>query len=65
MKCGNPKIKNKDKYFTLIEESFMETFIPYDQISHAHHTLTDMQMEEEPSKGDFHKFKSSFELKGA
>ena len=63
MKCGNPLVKDKDHTFEKIEEDFIEKFIPTNHASKAHHSLTNMHMEGEPYKGDFHKFKSEFELK--
>ena len=65
MKCASPNVCDKDQTFTKIEADFIEKFIPLDQASKAWHTLAHMTMEEEPFKGDFHKFKSKFKLKAA
>lgn len=65
MKCVDPNIEDKDCTFAIIEQGFIEKFIPTNRTSCACHTLADMQMKGEPFKSDFHKFKSVFELKVA
>ena len=65
MKCTNKTIKDKDQTFAKIEANFIGKFIPSDQASKAWHTIIHMQMEDEAFKGDFHKFKSEFELEAA
>ena len=65
MKCASSDIKDEDWTFLKIEADFIEKFIPSDCTSKARHSLAHMQMEGEPFHGDFHKFKSEFELKAA
>ena len=65
MKCANKNVKDKDWTFAKIEADFIAKFIPSDCVSKAQHTLAHMWMEEEPFNGDFHKFKSKFELEAA
>ena len=64
MRCANETIKDKDQTFTKIKADFIEKF-PFDQAFKAWHTLVHMWMEDEPFKGDFHKFKSEFEFEVA
>ena len=56
-------LPHKDQTFNKIEANFIEKSIPSNHTSKAHHALAHMTMEGEPFKGDFHKFKSKFELK--
>ena len=65
MKCASPNIKDEDWTFLKIETDFIEKFIPTDHASKARYSLAHMQMEGEPFHGDFHKFKSEFELEAA
>ena len=65
MKCTDSNVKDKDQTFLKIKADFIEKFIPSDRASKAQHSLAHMQMEGEPFHGDFHKFKSEFELKAA
>ena len=65
MKCTDSNVKDKDQTFLKIKADFIEKFIPSDRASKAQHSLAHMQMEGEPFHGDFHKFKSEFELKVA
>ena len=65
MKCVNENIKDEDWTFAKIKATFIKTFISTDHASKAWHSLAHMQMEVDPVNGDFHKFKSEFELEAA
>ena len=65
MTCANPNVKPEDWTFKKIEADFMEKFISTDRASHSRHALSQMRMEDPPFNGDFHKFKSEFEIEVA
>ena len=65
MKCADSNVKDEDRTFLKIETDFIEKFIPSDCASKARHSLAHMRMEGELFHGDFHKFKSEFELEVA
>ena len=65
IKCTDPEVKDEDRTFEKIEEDFIEKFIPTDQASRSRHSLSTMKMEDPPFNGDFHKFKSEFEIEVA
>ena len=56
MKCADPNIHDEDWNFEKIKADFKEKFIPTNWATKAQHAFTHMAMEEEPFKGDFHKF---------
>ena len=63
--CANPNVKDEDRTFDKIEADFVEKFIPTDRASRSRHSLSTMKMEDPPFNGDFHKFKSEFEIEVA
>ena len=65
MACANPEVKPEDRTFEKIEADFVEKFIPTDRASRSRHALSLMKMEDPPFNGDFHKFKSEFEIEVA
>ena len=65
MKCTNSNVKDEDRTFLKIKADFIEKFIPSNCASKAQHSLVHMRMEGDPFNGDFHKFKSEFELEAA
>ena len=62
LKCADPNVKDEDRTFEKIEADFIEKFIPTDRASHSRHSIATMKMEDPPFNGDFHKFKSEFEI---
>jgi len=52
------ELKSKE----LIVHDFEKVFLPTDKTSRARAALADLRMEGLPFKGDFHRFRSSFEL---
>ena len=65
IKCADPNIKDEDRTFEKIEVDFVEKFIPTDRALRSRHSLLTMRMEDPPFNGDFHKFKSEFEIEVA
>ena len=65
LKCADPNIKDEDRTFEKIEADFIEKFIPTDRASRSRHSIATMRMEDPPFNGDFHKFKSEFEIEVA
>ena len=65
LKCADPNIKDEDRTFDKIKADFVEKFIPTDRASRSCHSLSTMKMEDPPFNGDFHKFKSEFEIEVA
>ena len=63
--CADPNVKDEDRTFDKIEVDFVEKFIPTDRASRSQHSLSTMRMEDPPFNGDFHKFKSEFEIEVA
>ena len=63
--CADPNVKDEDRTFDKIEADFVEKFIPTDRASRSRHSLLTMRMEDPPFNGDFHKFKSEFEIEVA
>ena len=63
--CADPNVKDEDRTFEKIEADFVEKFIPTNQASCSQHSLSTMRMEDPPFNGDFHKFKSEFEIEVA
>ena len=63
--CADPNVKDEDQTFDKIEADFVEKFIPTDRASRSRHSLSTMKTEDPPFNGDFHKFKSEFEIEVA
>ena len=63
--CADPNVKDEDRTFDKTKADFVEKFIPTDRASRSRHSLSTMRMEDPPFNGDFHKFKSEFEIEVA
>ena len=61
-KIANDDVLEDDKTKALIVQDFEKVFLPTDKTSMARTALADLWMEGLPFKGDFHRFRSAFEL---
>jgi len=61
-KITNNEVPEDDKTKELIVQDFEKVFLPTDKTSRARAALADLQMEGPPFRGDFHRFRSAFEL---
>jgi len=61
-KIADDTVPEEQKSKELIVHDFEKVFLPTDKTSRARAALADLRMEGPPFKGDFHGFRSSFEL---
>jgi len=62
-KIADDEVPEDDKTKAVIVQDFEKVFLPTDKTSRAWAALADLWMEGLPFKGDFHGFRSAFEIK--